>query len=172
MATSKHEGDLFVNGNLRATSMTLPPNTVQDANVPDGAGIKATKLEQQYELKYGQDDGSDIVAATSSIHVVRGVSGLVVEVEVVSQTAPTGGDKQFTVDVLTASQAAPSPSSVLQAVITVDSAIADYEVVQGIVDAGTLADGDTIIVVVTPSGSTGSQGQGLVVTVTIREAAE
>jgi len=169
---TKIEGDLFVNGELRSKSQVVPDGSIDNAAIAALAGLAATKLEHQHALIYSQAAGSDIVAATVPIKIIRGLSGLVVDVEVVAQTAPVGGDLAFTVDVLKATEASPSPDSILQSIITVDATNADYEIVQGTVDNGDMSDGETMMVAVAVSGSTGSQGQGLVVTVTLREDAE
>ena len=80
--------------------------------------------------------------------------------------------KQFTVDLKKCNQGSPTPATILSSAITYSSSQADCEVVAGTISSGTLADGDTLVVEVAVSGSTGTQGQGLVVTVTVREDAE
>jgi len=172
MAESRIETDLYVNGHLRSQTFTPPVASITNVSIVAGAGIEASKLQHQHALDYKQGDGSDIVAAIVPLHVVRGATGLVIDVEVVAQTAPTGGDLAFTVDVQTASEASPSPVSVLSSVITVDATKADYEVVSGTISNADLAVDETILVVIAVSGSTGSQGQGLIVTITIREDAD
>ena len=172
MPTSKIESDVFVDGNLRAKTLSIPEGTVDDDAVKADAGVAATKLQHQHVLTYRQPNGSDVTAAIVPIFTVRGVSATVVEVEVVAPDAPDGGDKKFTVDLKKASQASPTPASVLQSVIDYDSTKANYEVVQGTIQTSALADGDTLLVDVAVSGTTGNQAQGLVVTITVREDAE
>ncbi|MFQ5733661.1 MAG: hypothetical protein ACE5KM_17120 [Planctomycetaceae bacterium] len=169
---SKIESDVFVDGNLRARTFTLPAGTVGDAEVKAAAGIAATKLRHQHALVYRQAGGLDVVAANVPLYTVRGVAATVVDVEVVGLVAPAGGDKAFTIDLQKCNQAAPAPVSLLQSVISYDATRGDCETVQGTITTAALADGDTLVANVAVSGLTGSQGQGLVVTVTLREDAE
>ena len=169
---SRLEGNVFVNGLLRMLSITLPSDTVKNDNVTSGADIDADKLEHQHAIEYQQADGSDVVAATVPIHIVRGVSGMIVDIEVVCQHSPSGGDLAFTVDLQKANEGSPVLTTVLTGVITIDSTISEYEVEPGTINLANLAAGDTLALVIAVSGSTGSQGQGLIVTTTIREDAE
>ncbi len=169
---SIHRGDLLVQGTLSATTFSPPAASIGNAAIKSDAAIDASKLEHQHSLTYRQDDGSDIVAAIVPIHTVRGVSGVIIDVEVTCIDAPDGGDKAFSVDLKKCSQASPSPASVLSAVVDFTASEADCEVVTGTVTTTALLDGDTLVVVVAVSGSSGNQGQGLLVTATIREDAE
>lgn len=159
--------DLYVKGWLGAESMGIPAGTIKNPAVAPDAGIDADKLENRHVAAYRQDDGSDVVAAIVPIHINRGTTGTLKAVEVACVDAPEGGDKAFTVDVKKANQAAPTPATVLDAVVTVDSTVADCQVKAAIITDSDLADGDVLLVVVAVSGSTGNQGQGLVVTLTI-----
>ena len=164
--------DLFVTGNLKVGSMEIPDGTVVDADVSLTAKINATKLGHQHAVRYSQTDGSDVVSEKLPIHTVRGVNGSVIELEVIVVAPPSGGDKQFTVDLTIANQASPTPVSILSAPITVDSAKAAFEVLTATISSAALLSGDTLQVEVTASGTTGNQGQGVVVTTNIREDAE
>lgn len=173
MSQSTFRSDVHVIGNFSCTTMTVPDATVDDDAVKPAAGIQATKLQHQHAIKYHQADGSDVAAAIVPIHVVRGVSATIVAVEVVCLDAPDGGDKTFTVDLQKCNEGSPSPASVLSAAISYSvGSTHDAEVHDGTISSPTLADGDTLVVEVAVSGSTGTQGQGLVVTVTLREDAE
>ncbi|MHC4715904.1 MAG: hypothetical protein ACYS5V_02965, partial [Planctomycetota bacterium] len=82
------------------------------------------------------------------------------------------GDKAFTVDLKKANQGTPTPATVLSAVINfTNGTYSDCEVVAGTISSASLADGDTLVVAVAVSGSTGNQGQGLCVTVNLDEDA-
>lgn len=172
MALSKIESDLFVQGTLSAQTLSVPAGTVKDADVASGAAIAAAKLEHQYAICYSQADGSDVVAAIVPVHVVRGTTATIKDVEVVCVDAPSGGNKAFAVDLKKANEGTPLPVTVLSLTIAYSSTQSDCEVEPGTISSASLADGDTLLVVVTVSGSTGTQGQGLVVTVTIREDAD
>ena len=169
MAQTVFPDDLRVNGTFSAQTVNLPNSTVQNQHVIASAGIEATKLEHQHALKYAQADGADVVSESVAIHHFRATAEIV-SVEVVPITAPTGGDKEFTVDVQKGS-AGSAFASILTGVVTVDSTSADRTGQAGTISGTTAADGDTLRVVVTASGSTGSQGQGVLVVVTVREGA-
>lgn len=156
-----------VDGHFSARSMGIPAGTVTDAAVSASAGIAATKLEHQHALTYSQAGGADVVSATVPIHIFRGAADIVA-VEVVPIVAPTGGDKEFTVDVQLGN-AGSAFASILSAAVEVDASSVARTIQSGSLSTTTAADGDTLQVVVTASGSTGSQGQGMIVTVWVRE---
>lgn len=164
---SRHQGDLFVAGNLQAQSMTIPAGSVGDDQVPAGAGIAATKVVHQFPLRYSQADGSDVAAATVLIHTVYGSTASIVAIETVVATAATG-DAEATVD-LQKGNASTAFATVLNSAITIDSSIAARTPAAGTVSSASLADGDTLQVVVTAAAGTGTLPQGLVVTVTLQE---
>lgn len=168
MATSRIEGDVHVAGTFSCQTLVPPAGAISDSHVAAGAAISSTKLEHRRAVQYWQAGGSDIVAASVPIHTVFGATATLVAVEVVAVTAPTGGDKAFSVDLKKGSQAS-AFASVLTGAIAVNNTHADRQVVAGTLASTALADGDTLQVVVAVSGSTGSQGQGLLVTVTYDE---
>jgi hypothetical protein len=162
-------GNLRVGGQLVPVTIVLPANSVTDASVQTAAGIQASKVQQQYVITYRQKTGTDVASATEDTYIVHGATGTVIGVDVVCTTAPTGGLKQFTVDVQKGNQST-GFTTLLTAVVTYDQSKANKQVVAGtLIASPTLANDDTIRVVITASGATGSQGQGLVVVVTIRE---
>jgi hypothetical protein len=169
MDTTRFNGNLIVAGSLSAGSLTVPSATITDAMVAAAAGIAATKVEHQFAAHYSQADGSDVATAIYPLHTVVGATGEIVAVEAVCVDAPSGGDKKFTVDLQKASATNTTLASVLSAAIDYTNGTADYTVKPGTISSADLADGDTLVVVVTASGSTGAQGQGLVVTTTLRE---
>lgn len=170
---SKLEGDFtFTDTVTFARPPGLPPGTISNAAVASNAAIAATKLVHQHAIHYQQADGSAIVAAIVPIHTVRGITAEIIDVEVVCVDSPSGGDLKFTVDLLKADAGTPTPASVLSAVIDYVNATPDCTVLAGTITDEDLVDGDTLLVQVAVSGSTGTQGQGLIVTVTLREDAE
>lgn len=147
----------------------LPDGTVTNAAVNASAAIAASKLVHRYPLSYSQANGADVASQTMLLHVMR-AAGEVVSIEARVTTAPTGGDKAFTVDVLKAADGSGSWTSLLSSVITFNSSDSNDTLEVGtLIGSPTLADGNAIRVVVSASGSTGSQGQGLVVTVNVNE---
>ncbi len=177
MAITRLEGDVNVTGNLSANTLSLPNNAVDNDAVSSDANkrIAATKQEHQHEIHFEIDHGVEVSAIKRSLHTVKGVGGTIVSVDVVSPLAPIGpGDKQLTVDILKSNQAAPSLVSVLTGVVTITNSELNFEVVAGTIDAAqaTVADGDTLTIDVAVSGTSGSQAEGLIVTLTIREDPE
>ena len=170
MATpSRVEGDMHVNGGLSATSITYPDGTITNTAVAANAGIAATKVTAHKTLYHSQEAGTDVTSMSKPIHTVYGATATLIAVDVVPIQEPTGGDKQYTVD-LQKGNAATSFATVLSSVITVNSSSNDRTIQAGTLSSTSLVDGDSLQVVITASGSTGSQGQGVLVTVTIHEA--
>ena len=169
MAKSRVDGDLHITGSMTASEVRLPAGTVTDEAVAAGTGIDATKLEHQFPVRYQQADGSDVADAIVPIHTVNGTTATIVNVDVACIDAPDGGDKAFTVDLKKCNAGTPTPATVLDSVVTISSADADCEVNEATISSASLAAGDTLVVAVATSGSTGNQGQGLIVTVTLRE---
>lgn len=165
---SRINGDLFVAGGISSVSMTLPAASVGNSQVAAGANIDATKLVHQHALHYGQDAGADVVSKTHELHIVYGTAASVASIEVVASTAPTGGDKAFTVD-LQKSTAGGAFATILSSVITFNSSSVSRVKQSGTIASASLVAGDILRVIITASGSTGSQGQGLCVTVNVRE---
>jgi hypothetical protein len=169
---STFDGDLYVAGVLAARTTVQSDGSVSDDSVVASAGIKATKLEHQHALTYHQVDGGDVVSAIVPLYTVRGATATIVAIEVSCLDSPSGGNKKFTVDLKKATVAIPTPASVLSAVIDYANATPDCTVLAGTINLATLVDGDVLVVEITASGSTGVQGQGLQVTVTVREDAQ
>ena len=168
------DDDVLVRGTLRATTNALSAGCVTDAAVAAAAGLAATKLEHQHAVTYYQADGADVAAAIVPIYTVRGTTATIVAIEVVCIDAPSGGNEGFTVDLKVADEGTPTPASVLTAVITYGAAgaQADCAVLAGTISSASLVQADTLLVVVAALGATGAKGQGLIVTVTVREDAD
>ena len=151
------------------TAKTLTPNdgTITNAKVAADAGIEATKLIHQHSIRYNQASGSDVASATEVVHIFRSTS-TIVSVDVIPDTAPTGGDKEYTVDVKK-STGAGAWASILTGVITVDSGSTDRTVQAGVLSDSDAIDNDALQIVIAASGSTGSQGQGVCVVINTRE---
>ncbi len=177
--SSKFDEKILALGGLTVLeSFSLPLGVLTNAMIASSAGVDADKLEHQHVLTYKQDDGTDIAAAIVPIYTVRGATATIIECEVVCIDAPDGGDKHFTVDLKKCNEGSPSPATVLDTILDSDtygtgvSEAADCEVGTAVISSATLAAEDTLVVVIAIAGSTGNQGQGLVVTVTLREDAE
>lgn len=154
-------------GTIGATNIAYPKNQIANEAIKALAGIEATKVVHQHAIKYVQPGGVNVAAATVPLHTFRS-SAEIVAAEVVPIVAPNGGDSAYTVDVQKGNQSTPF-ASVLGAPIGVGDAQADREVVTGSVTTTAAADGDTLQAVVAVSGTTGTQGQGFILTVWVRE---
>lgn len=164
------QGDFYFAGNLNSKTRTYPAGSISKEAIKAAAGIEASKLEHRHKITYYQPDGTDVADATVPIAIVVGAAGTLTSVRVVSMTAPTGGDKQFTVDVKVGNQST-AYASALSAPVAVTSSESDREVKSGTISSAALTAGDSIILVVDATGSSGSQGQGLIVVVEWNEDA-
>jgi len=148
---------------------TFPAGALTDTNINSDADIAASKLVHRHAISYGQANGSDVITETKLLHITK-AAATVQLIEVRPTTAPSGGDKQFTVDIQKAADGSSSWSSLLSAVITVSTGSTDdTRQVGTLIGSPTLADDEALRVVITASGATGSQGQGFVVTVNLDE---
>lgn len=165
---SQIRSDLYIQGVLSALDIQYPNGSIVNADINALAAIDAGKMTHRFAIPYIQADGSDVAAAIVPVHIVRGTSATIEDIEVVCVDSPSGGDKAFTVD-LQYGNASTALSSVLSSAITYDSSKSDLEVASGTLSTTSLSAADTLVVVVAVSGSTGSQGQGLIVNVALTE---
>lgn len=152
-------------------TVSIPDGTVDNAAFSSAAADRLATAKQVHrvDLHYDQAPGSDVATATKLLRIARG-TGTLLGLEVRPITAPTGGDKAYTVDVQKAANASGSWASMLSAAVTVNSSSVDNTKQSGTVSGtGAVAAGEALRLVVTASGSTGSQGQGLLVTIWYEE---
>lgn len=164
-------GDVLVGGNFQSKTFTLPANSVTDTSVASGANISYLKLTHMVMADYAQDSGADVATKTNVIYACRSTLGATVfDVAVIIDTAPTGGDKAYTVDVKR-STGGGAFATILTGVVTVNNSSTTRSVNVASISGTTctLVQGDILNVVVTTSGSTGSQGQGVRVVARIAE---
>jgi hypothetical protein len=159
-------------GSLTAESITLPASTVTNTSVLAGAGISATKLEHQFPIVYQQQPGTNVAAATQDVHVVYGATGDVVAIHAALNGVIPSGDRTAVIDVHK-STGGGAFATILSSTVTLDSANTIR-----VVEAGTLAAGaacvvgDILRVIITVAGSSGTNPQGLVVRLVMREDAQ
>jgi len=169
------EEDVLVTKTLTVIGGFTPPDgSITKAKIPAGAGVEASKLEHQHALHYVQADGADVADAVAPIHVAR-AAGTILALEVACLDAPSGAGadpKHFHVDLKKSTVGAPAPATVLTAAVDYVNGTPDATVLAGAVASAALADGDILVVDVDAVGADGVQGQGLVVTVTVRENAD
>lgn len=171
MAQDLINNDLFVNGSLSAKTMDIPSGTIVNDDVSATADILATKVEHQHVLNYAQPNGTAIVAETRGLFICRGVSGAIVQLDaMITGAIASGGDRTVTIDVKKGN-AASGYASILSATVQFNNGSALRTPVVGNISTTTLADGDSLIIEVTVAGAAGSQAQGLLATLTVREKA-
>lgn len=164
-------GSLRVRGAVIAETTQITTADISNARVQAAAGIEATKLQHQHQVHHSQKAGVDVASETITIHIARG-AGTVVGLRIFPTTAPTGGDKKYTVD-LQRSTAGGAFASLLTAAEEIDSGNTSRVTVAATLVANpAYIASDALQLVITASGSTGSQGQGLCVELDLREAAD
>ncbi len=160
-------------GTATAITLTTAAGVAVAANTPvivRHTGVAATQAGQAVvEIDYYElSDAGEVYSATIPLEITPAGSTLLA-VEASCATAPTGGDKAFTIDLQRGSQA-DAFATVLSAAITIDSTIDDREVVEGTIADAACSAGEQLRLVIATSGSTGTQGAGLVVTVSYERA--
>lgn len=172
--------EFFIPGDVRASgqgifgSLVIPPSSIDNAALRSGQNFDASKFEQQYKLNYNQVPGTAVVAATSDLGIVRGATGLVIGLSAaLTGTAISGGsDRTITID-LQKSTGGAAFATLLSGLLTLNaSTVVRVAAAGSLIGSPTLVAGDLLRVVVALTGSTGTQGQGLVVSASIREKAD
>lgn len=158
-------GQVYFSGSIGE----LPAESVNSDAIQTGANLDSDKLESRISKTVVQAPGADVVTGTSYIFVAR-AAGSIKSIKVRPLTAPTGGDKNYTVDLKRAADGSGSFSTLLTGVITVNSSSVNQTAQNGtLIGSPALLAGDCVQVVITAGGSTGSQGQGVVIEVEINE---
>lgn len=147
--------------------------TITNAMISASAAIATSKLINRVLAEYRVPDGTTVAVTSGDgvpIYTCNKTEGATLKaVTVVCPDAPSGGDLAFQVDIYKADVAA-AAATVLSGTISYSSTQSDYEQEVGTISNATIDDGDTYLARVTVSGSSGIQGQGLLVQVEIEEA--
>lgn len=144
---------------------TPPTASITSAAIAVSADIDPSKLKHRHSKVVSQDAGTDVVDKTYYVHLAR-AAGTLKSVKVRPLVAPDGGDKQFTVDVkkVPNGSAVAAGTTLLTAPLAVSDADADATNKDAVlIGTPTYAAGDLIVVIIDATGSTGSQGQGVVI---------
>ena len=161
MATSFPEG-IIVTGPATFTGPTyLPPGVVSDAQVAGNAATATGKQLHKHRKTYGQS--GTVVTATIPIHVVIGTTALLVAIKVGMITLCAGA-ATVTVDLKK------NGTSILAAVITLNSGNTARVCVSGTISNTAAAAGDFFELVVTATAGGGTVGTGLLVELEVDEA--
>lgn len=145
----------------------LPAGSVGDAHIDATDPLSTNKVTHQHAATYAQASGAVVADATQLFYIAR-ATGTIAAMKVAIDTAPTGGDKAYTVD-LKKSTGGGAFASILSAVVTVNSSSTSLSVVAGTLSTATYAASDIFEIVVDASGSTGTQGYGVCVLVEFEE---
>lgn len=141
----------------------VPAGVVTDNEIQANSNIDGDKFTQRFVAVYNQATGSDVTTETRIVYTGR-KAGILTAVTVFPSTAPTGGgDKKFTVDVQK-STGAGAFATVLSSVVTVDDSSVDRTSQSATINPAAYLAGDTYEVIITASGSTGTQGKDVCVT--------
>lgn len=148
------DGDLRIKGELIPDSMSIPPNTVGDAQVVSTSPIQASKLYHRIQELVTQVHGTATVARREVIYVAKAegnIADFFAGVVVANIGAAT-----ITVDLLK------NGTTILTDTIVLDNSQAAYEIVanEGVTDDSYIAE-DVFEVVVTATAGGGTLGQGL-----------
>lgn len=169
MATDLIRSDINFTGNVSfGGTVYLPNASVGNANIPAGAGIDASKVNGRHMIRHAQKNGTAVVTETMMVHVAY-LAGTILQFAVRPRAKPTGGDLAFTVDLQSAPNGSNTWTSHLSAAVSVSSADTDDTIKLGTLSDTTYAAGDTLRIVITTSGSTGTQGQGVICELVIDE---
>ncbi len=167
--TSRNEDNVVNTGTHKFTnSVELPDNTVTNASVKTAAAIASSKVIHRAPIVYQQDDAGVVVSEDAYVYLAN-FAGTIQSVEVRPMIAPTGGDLQFTVDLKKAAEGSGTFSSVLSAAEVVDNTSTDNTLQEVTIATPGILDGDCLQISITVSGSTGTQGSGVIVAVKIDE---
>jgi len=169
VGTSVHEGNLHITGQLSVGgAVALPPATVTNAgfSTSPSDALAATKQEHQHQKQFAQVHGSNATAERRVVHVVRGLTGDLIEFECGNAVAATG-DSTVTINLYK------NGSTILSAPVVLDNANTAYSGKEsGTFSAAPLVAGDVIEIVQTVSAGTGTLPQGVFAQLTLREDAE
>lgn len=161
---------VIVNNTFRAAEIQYPSGSIDNADIASGADIAGTKLECHFAIPYWQAHGTAIAAATVPIKIMR-AAGTLMSVEAqITEAVATGNDRTVDVD-LKRSVGTGAPSTMLTAPIQFDDGSSLRTTATATLAATSLADGDSLYIVVSVAGGNGDQAKGLLVTVHLREKA-
>ncbi|HYE20964.1 MAG TPA: hypothetical protein VEA69_21135 [Tepidisphaeraceae bacterium] len=163
MGQTRFDQDVHVNGTLSAKALDIPASTIVDADVSSSADIGQGKLEHQHSKHYSQANAA-ASDETRMIHVVYGASGTLLDFRAGS-IAKAVGDSTVTVDLKK------NGTTVLSAVITLDSGNTNRVAEAGTLNVTSLTNGDVLEVVIDATIGTGTLPTGVFCELRLKEKA-
>ena len=159
----------IVNATLSGANTYLPSgavtNTAFSTNSADR--LAATKANHQKTIVWegASAAGTTVVAKSSILHIAQG-AGTIVSAYIRNETAPTGGDLDYTVDILKSTNGTTSFATILSSPI---ASPADGTVGAGTLSTTTYSQYDAFKFTVATSGSTGTQAIDLTICLVLNE---
>jgi hypothetical protein len=151
VATSRIDGDLFIEGTCQARTTVVTAGAVGDAQANASSPFATNKMRHKHRPSNGQGDTA--VTAVVPIHVVSGATGLVCKFTTWLSAANTG-DASVVVDLLK------NGSSILTSYLEITTEAARTLFIATLADT-TAVVGDVFEVSVTATAGTGTLGSGL-----------
>ena len=151
--------------------MTVTAETLVSDDFSSSPSHRLTVAKQRHKhlavMRFAS--GTDVTALSQCVHIAGG-AGTVTAVEITPDVAPSGGDLKWTVDVHRSTSGG-SFGTVLSSTKDVSHGSANRTPVVASLDSTKVdyVDNDVLQIIVTVSGSTGSQGQGGIVKVWLDE---
>lgn len=173
MATTTNRlANTHVAGSLTCDSFTAPDGSITNAAIKAGAAISASKLVHQFPITtelFGP--AVSITALTKQLYIAY-AAGNVIDARASLVTVATGADRTVTVDIKK-STAAGAYATIMTSTIGFTNASVALTPVAGSVNAtnGAYLATDILEVVVTVAGAAGAQAIGLILSLTLTEAA-
>jgi hypothetical protein len=164
MAASRHEGDHHFVGSVSMGTLVPSAGSVGNTSIAALAGIDAAKLEHRHQRTYAQPNTA-ATTETRALHVCYGATGTILAFRAGS-IAKAVGDSTVTVDLRK------NGSTVLSAVIQLDSGNTNRVVEAGTVNTAGIVAGDLLEVVITATIGTGTLPTGVYCQVVLDEDAQ
>jgi hypothetical protein len=158
------QGDVYVAGNLSASTQSVPANAITDTQVAAGAGISATKSNRFVQPEYAQPN-TTATTETKVLHTVRAVGGGTVAEFAVGSIVAAIGAATVTFDLKK------NGTSILSGVVTLNSSSTAYVIQIASISTPTVAQGDVLSVVITATASGGTLPTGIFCSLRVNEAA-
>lgn len=153
---------------LSAENFTLTSGTLGNSAIATNAAIDDSKLKHRYNFTLSQTGA--VVAATQYLRILQATGTLLSLEAAITETIATGGDRTVTID-LQKSTGAGAFATVLTGTVQFTSASVLRTISTGTISSAGLVDGDILKLTVAVAGAAGAQAAGLVVNVTLSEAA-
>lgn len=139
------DGDLVVLGELLGcTSIAYPAGSVENVDISGSAAIAASKCQKSLRAVVHQVGNA--ATETHLMFIVKGAA-LTFKKFTVSNITACAGSTTVTVDVKK------NATTILSAVITLDSSKTPYSETEAVISVGSAADGDYVTIVITATQS-------------------